>query len=150
MVLRSYMYIQNTSILCGLPALNNDNWVAFEEQPTFQTLTRCFHVDCYHGNIFMSKILIFYLQADDRSENLNKAYSYYLKAYDILDEIEEKNLVDKRELALMKARICLNCGLFSFKSNFFCFICLIKRLVSRKTTRNKTFDLLSYSKTIIK
>ncbi len=48
----------------------------------------------------------------ERLENLNKAYSHYLKAYDILDDIEEKGLVDKREFALMKTRICLNCGLF--------------------------------------
>jgi hypothetical protein len=27
-----------------------------------------------------------------------------------MDEIEEKGLVDKREFALMKTRICLNCG----------------------------------------
>ena len=29
-----------------------------------------------------------------------------------MDEIEEKSLVDKREFALMKTRICLNCGLY--------------------------------------
>ena len=31
-----------------------------------------------------------------------------------MNDIEEKGLVDKREFALMKTRISLNCGLFVF------------------------------------
>lgn len=41
---------------------------------------------------------------------MNEAYSYYLKSYDILNEIADKNLVDAKEFGLMKARTCLNCG----------------------------------------
>mgnify|MGYP001810695197 CR=1 FL=1 len=51
-----------------------------------------------------------------RNQNLNDAYSYYLKSYDILDEISEKRLVDSKEFDLMKARTCLNCGKFCFFS----------------------------------
>jgi hypothetical protein len=50
----------------------------------------------------------------NRKENINKAFQNYLKAYDIMDEIEEKQLVNKREFDLMKARISLNCGNYKY------------------------------------
>jgi hypothetical protein len=50
---------------------------------------------------------------DSRKDYLNKAYTHYLKSFDLLNEIENKRLVEENEFALIKARVCLNCGKLS-------------------------------------
>jgi tetratricopeptide (TPR) repeat protein len=61
------------------------------------------------GNYFMTLAESNY--KDKRKESLNEAYSHYLKSYDLINEIADKRLVDTKELNLIKARTCLNCGL---------------------------------------
>ena len=85
-------------------------------------------------------------------ENLNEAYSHYLKSYDVLSDIWDKRLVDAKEFGLMKARTCLNCGKYGpLKSSPFNRI-LIERSFAQAFVLDEKRDLIictEYLKTAI-